>query len=99
MSPKTKMKIEAMTSGMAMTTTSITKATTRRARTPSNSSGFGHRIVGMRLYVERNADPRWSRIGHGAVPYAKPPRKWREAAGGARAAARAETRVDVAGRE
>jgi hypothetical protein len=39
-SPKTKMKADAATSGTAMMTTSIMKATIRRASTPSNSSGF-----------------------------------------------------------
>ena len=43
----------------------MTKATTRRASTPSNSSGIGDRIVGMRLDIERDADPSdRSRIGH-----------------------------------
>jgi hypothetical protein len=35
-----KMQIEAKTSGTTMMITSMTKAMTRRAKTPSNSSGF-----------------------------------------------------------
>ena len=39
-SPKTKMNADAATSGTAMMTTSMMKATIRRASTPSNSSGL-----------------------------------------------------------
>ena len=38
-----------------MMTKSMTKATTRRASTPSNSSGIGDRIVGVRFDVDRHA--------------------------------------------
>jgi hypothetical protein len=37
--PKAKMNIAASTTGMAMMMKSMMKATTRRANTPSNSSG------------------------------------------------------------
>ena len=38
--PKAKMNMAASTTGTAMMMKSMTKATTRRARTPSNSSGW-----------------------------------------------------------
>ena len=40
-----------------MMTTSMIKASNRRASTPSNNSGIGSGIVGMRLDVDRHADP------------------------------------------
>ena len=63
--PKMKMNTAANTTGMAMMMTSMTKGDAAARQHALEQFRIGDRIVGVRLELDRHADPSRSAVGHG----------------------------------